>query len=84
LALLEDFRPALGTDIARGADERAQSSAGGPREWVVDFEEARLSPAQTSMLAQVLGQVCAPSRPGAAAPYRPTRLRAGIAFDKTA
>lgn len=55
-----------------------------PREWVVDYEETRLSAAQTAFLAQMLGQIVEPPAKAPAAPYAARRLRPGIAFNRTA
>lgn len=72
---------AAGGSGSRGAGQKDA----GPREWVVDFEEPRLSPGQTEFLAHIIGQVigaAAPSPPPN--PYARRTLRAGIAFDRTA
>ncbi len=84
---LAEFGPETGSAIeATRVDAREDESAGPvpPREWVVEFEEPRMSAGQTGFLAQMIGQLVdvAPAAP--TRPYVRRTLRPGIAFDRKA
>ncbi|MBU6373009.1 MAG: hypothetical protein KJS97_09795 [Alphaproteobacteria bacterium] len=85
---LADFGPDSGpipVAQAQAANDDGAPRNAGPREWVVDFDEPRLSPGQTGFLAHMIGQVIGAARPTPPQrPYAQRTLRPGIAFDRTA
>ncbi|MFZ4603200.1 MAG: hypothetical protein ACOYM8_12165 [Caulobacterales bacterium] len=83
-ARLAPFSSKTGPQPRVSADRVEPGPAPTPREWVVEFEETRLSPAQTAFLAQMLGQIAEPPTAAPASPYATRRLRPGIAFNRKA
>lgn len=85
---LAEFGPETGSPPHAQAEPAAAFNGGRdarPREWVVEFDEPRLSPGQTGFLAHMIGQVIGAAQPKPSAhPYARRTLRPGIAFDRKA